>query len=153
MHTKEQRQKVIQDIIAREAISTQADLVRRLNESGVHVTQATVSRDINELRLVRLPIGRGKHRYSLAQVSSELDVMDELGRLFRSLVRDIDRAENLIVIRTVEGHANGIAFLLDKLHRDDMVGTIAGQDTIFLAARTTLEAESMIEELHSLLLG
>lgn len=153
MHTKEQRHKIIQDIISKEAISTQTDLVRRLNDAGVQVTQATVSRDINELRLVRLPIGRGKHRYSLTQVSSTTDVLEELGRIFRSLVKDIDRAENLLVIRTHEGHANGIAFLLDKLHRDDIVGSIAGQDTIFIAARTVHDAELLIEELNGLLIS
>ncbi|MBC7647369.1 MAG: arginine repressor [Pseudopedobacter sp.] len=150
MLSKEQRQKLIQDIIAREPIGTQSELVGRLQAQGVQVTQATVSRDVSELRLVRLPIGRGRHRYALSQVSSEVDVMDELGRLFRTLVRDLDRAENLIIIKTVDGHAIGIAYLLDKLRRDDLVGTLAGQDTIFIAARTTLEAEGLLEELSSL---
>ncbi|PYE51134.1 arginine repressor [Deinococcus yavapaiensis] len=153
MLSKEQRQKRIQEIISRENISTQSELVDRLRAEGIRVTQATVSRDINELRLVRLPIGKSKHRYSLASVQTELDVMDELGRLFRTFVTDVDRGENLLIVKTAEGHANGVAYVLDKLRRDDIVGTLAGQDTILLVARTTSEGEALLEELHGLMLG
>jgi len=151
--SKEQRQKRIQEIIAKENVSTQAELVDRLRAEGIRVTQATVSRDINELRLVRLPIGKSKHRYSLAQVQTELDVMEELGRLFRSFVTDVDRGENLLIVKTAEGHATGVAFFIDKLRRDDIVGTIAGQDTILLVARTVQEGEALLEEFHALMLG
>jgi transcriptional regulator of arginine metabolism len=151
--SKEQRQKRIQEIIAKENVSTQAELVERLRAEGIRVTQATVSRDINELRLVRLPIGKSKHRYSLAQIQTESDVMDELGRLFRSFVTDVDRGENLLIVKTAEGHASGVAFFIDKLRRDDIVGTLAGQDTILLVARTTQEGETLLEELHSLMIG
>lgn len=153
MLSKEQRQKRIQEIISRENISTQSELVDRLRSEGIRVTQATVSRDINELRLVRLPIGKSKHRYSLASVQTEMDVMDELGRLFRTFVTDVDRGENLLIVKTAEGHANGVAYVLDKLRRDDIVGTLAGQDTILLVARTTAEGEALLEELHGLMLG
>ncbi|WP_027483788.1 arginine repressor [Deinococcus pimensis] len=153
MISKEQRQKRIQEIIAKENVSTQAELVERLRAEGIRVTQATVSRDINELRLVRLPIGKSKHRYSLAQVQTETDVMDELGRLFRSFVTDVDRGENLLIVKTAEGHASGVAFFIDKLRRDDIVGTLAGQDTILLVARTTAEGEALLEELHALMIG
>lgn len=153
MLSKEQRQKRIQEIIARDAISTQGELVERLRAEGIQVTQATVSRDINELRLVRLPVGKGRHRYALAQVTGHSDVEEELGRLFQNFVRDVDRGENVLVIRTADGHATGVALLLDRLRRDDIVGTIAGEDTIFVVARTTAEGEALMEELHALMLG
>ncbi|AFZ66800.1 arginine repressor [Deinococcus peraridilitoris] len=153
MISKEQRQKRIQEIIAKESVSTQAELVDRLRGEGVRVTQATVSRDINELRLVRLPIGKSKHRYSLAQVQTESDVLDELGRLFRNFVTDVDRGENLLIVKTAEGHATGVAYIIDKLRRDDIVGTLAGQDTILLVARTVEEGEALLEELHGLMLS
>lgn len=153
MISKEQRQKRIQEIIAKENVSTQSELVARLRAEGIRVTQATVSRDINELRLVRLPIGKSRHRYSLAQVQTETDVMDELGRLFRAFVTDVDRGENLLIVKTADGHATGVAFFIDKLRRDDIVGTIAGQDTILLVARTVDEGESLLEELHGLMLS
>ena len=150
---KEQRQKRIQDIIMRESVSTQAELVALLSKEGVHVTQATVSRDINELRLVRLPIGKGRHRYALAQYGGESDVDEQLGRLFQNFVQDVDRGENLLVIRTADGHATGVALLLDRWKRDEIVGTLAGEDTILVVARTTAEGESLMEEFNALMLG
>ncbi len=153
MSSKEQRQRLIQDIITRESVSTQAELVERLNAEGVAVTQATVSRDINELRLVRLPIGKGRHRYALAQVQTELDLSDEITRLFQNFVHDIDHGENILVITTAEGHASGVALILDRLRRDDIIGTLAGENTILLVARTTADAEALVEELHELMMG
>ena len=152
MASKEHRQKRIQEIVAREFISTQADLVDRLLAENINVTQATVSRDINELRLVRLPIGKGKHRYALAPIAMESDVREELRRRFREFTRDVDRGENIIVVRTEEGHATGVAYLIDKLNRDDIVGTLAGQDTILIVSRTTRDAERLLDELHDLMI-
>jgi transcriptional regulator of arginine metabolism len=153
MLSKDQRQRRIQDIIARENVATQMDLVERLRQEGITVTQATVSRDINELRLVRVPIGMGRHRYSLAQAGTHSNVERELERLFQNFVTDIDRGENILVIRTADGHATGVAFALDRLRRDDIVGTIAGEDTIFVVTRTVAEGEALVEEFNVLLVG
>lgn len=151
MASKDQRHRAIQEIISRENISTQAELVDRLRKQGYNVTQATVSRDINELRLVRVPLGRGKHKYELTQFELAEDVMDELKRIFRGFVHDVDRGENLLVLRTAEGHASGIALLLDRLRRDDIVGTIAGEDTILVVARSTADAEKLQDEMEGYL--
>lgn len=151
MSSKEQRQKRIQEIIAREHVSTQSELVERLLNERVRVTQATVSRDINELRIARIPDGKGRHRYSIAPLAMESDVLDELRRRFREFTRDIDRGENIIVVRTAEGHATGVAYLLDRLNRDDIVGTLAGQDTILIICRTTREATQLQEDLHEMI--
>ena len=153
MLSKDQRHRRIQEIIAQDSIATQAELVERLRQGGVVVTQATVSRDINELRLVRLPVGKGRHRYSLGQVSHHDTTQAELERLFQNFVTDVDRGENVLVIRTSDGHATGVALLLDRLRRDDIVGTIAGEDTIFLVARSVQEGEVLMEELNELMLG
>ncbi len=153
MLSKDQRHRRIQEIIAQDSISTQAELVERLRAEGVLVTQATVSRDINELRLVRLPVGKGRHRYSLAQVSHHDTTQVELQRLFQNFVTDVDRGENIVVVRTADGHATGVAFLLDRMRRDDIVGTIAGEDTIFVVARSVQEGEVLMEELNELMLG
>jgi len=135
MASKEQRHRAIQEIITHENISTQSDLVQRLLQQGFNVTQATVSRDINEMRLVRVPLGRGKHKYALSQMELAEDVLDELRRIFPGFVHDVDRGENLLVLRVAEGHASGIALLIDRLRRDDIVGTLAGEDTILVVAR------------------
>ncbi|HFB39042.1 MAG TPA: arginine repressor [Oceanithermus sp.] len=143
MPNKELRHKKIQEIVAREEISTQAELVERLRQEGFNVTQATVSRDISELRLVRVPLGRGKHKYALAPIELEEDVEAELRRQFKEFVHDIDRGGNIIVLRTALGHAAGIALLIDKLKNDDLVGTLAGDDTILVVARGEPEAERL----------
>ncbi|MCL4454272.1 MAG: arginine repressor [Deinococcus sp.] len=147
MASKEQRQRAIQEIIGRENISTQADLVDRLKRQGFDVTQATVSRDISEMRLVRVPLGRGKHKYALSNLELAEDVLDELKRIFHELVHDVDRGENILVIRTADGHATGVALLIDRLKRDDIVGTLAGEDTILVVARSTAGAMELQEEL------
>jgi transcriptional regulator of arginine metabolism len=152
MLTKEHRQKRIQELVAKEFVSTQSELVDRLNEEGVAVTQATVSRDISELRLVRLPMGKGKHRYALAPYTLAADTTEELRLRFKEFVRDVDRGENLVVIKTKDGHAMGIALVMDRLSRDDIVGTLAGQDTIFVTARTTQQAEALVDEFTDYLL-
>ena len=139
MHSKDQRQRHIQDIVTGEFIATQSDLVERLLRDGYQVTQATVSRDISELRLVRLPFGKNKYRYALAPYSLATDPTEELRVQFKQFVRDIDRAEHLVVLKVSDGYAMGVALTLDQLSRDDIVGTLAGQDTIFVAARN-LEA-------------
>lgn len=151
MASKEQRHRAIQEVISSESISTQAELVDRLRARGYDVTQATVSRDINELRLVRVPLGRGKHKYALAQLELAEDVMDELRRIFQTFVHDVDRGENVVVLKTTDGHATGIALLMDRLRRDDIVGTLAGEDTIMVVGRTVADAKALQEELEELL--
>jgi transcriptional regulator of arginine metabolism len=151
MASKEQRHRAIQEIISRENISTQAELVDRLRKMNYDVTQATVSRDINEMRLVRVPLGRGRHKYALAQLDLAEDVMEELRRIFPTFVRDIDRGENILVLKVSEGHASGIALLIDRLRRDDIVGTIAGEDSILVVGRTVQDAEALLEEFNGLL--
>jgi transcriptional regulator of arginine metabolism len=149
--SKEQRQRRIQEVIARESIGTQAELVERLRSERIQVTQATVSRDINELRLVRLPTGKGRHRYALAPLSLESDVRDELARRVREFVHDADRGENVVVLKTSEGHATGVAWVIDRLSRDEIVGTVAGQDTIMIVARTVAAAQTLEAEFQALL--
>jgi transcriptional regulator of arginine metabolism len=149
--SKEQRQRAIQEIVSRENISTQAELVARLQNLNYDVTQATVSRDITEMRLVRVPLGHGKHKYTLAQLNVTENVLEELRVLFQTFVHDIDRGENMLIIKVSQGHATGIAILIDRLRRDDIVGTVAGEDSILVVARTKAGAEILQEELEGLL--
>ena len=151
MPSKEYRQRVIEELVENEFISTQAEIAERLAERGIKVTQATISRDVNELRLVRLPAGNGQHRYRSTPLAAQEDVMGELSQRFRLFVRDLDRGENILVIDTDEGHASGIAYVIDKLDRDDIVGTIAGQNTILVVARDTSTAAELLDEFEDLL--
>lgn len=151
MPSKEYRQRVIEELVENEFIATQAEIRDHLEERGIHVTQATISRDVNELRLVRLPAGNGQHRYRSTPLAAQEDVRGELSQRFRLFVRDVDRGENTIVIDTDEGHATGIAYVIDKLDRDEVVGTLAGQNTIFVVCRSSREAEEMTAYFEDLL--
>jgi transcriptional regulator of arginine metabolism len=151
MPSKEYRQRIIEELVEKEFISTQAEIAERLATRGITVTQATISRDVNELRLVRLPAGNGQHRYRSTPLAAQEDVVGELAQRFKLFVRDLDRGENVLVIDTDEGHASGIAYVLDKLERDAVVGTIAGQNTILVVCRSSDGAEALLSELESLL--
>ncbi len=151
MPSKEYRQRLIAELVENEFISTQAEIAEHLARRGIKVTQATISRDVNELRLVRLPAGNGQHRYRSTPLTAQEDVVGELSQRFRLFVRDLDRGENIIVITTDEGHASGIAFVLDKLDREEIVGTLAGQNTILVIARSGERAAQLLDEFEALL--
>lgn len=151
MPSKEYRQRLIEELVENEFISTQAEIAEHLAKRGIKVTQATISRDVNELRLVRLPAGNGQHRYRSTPLAAQEDVIGELAQRFRLFVRDLDRGDNLLVIDTDEGHAAGIAYVIDKLDREEVVGTLAGQNTILVICRTVDAAERMMEEFEDLL--
>jgi transcriptional regulator of arginine metabolism len=151
MPSKEYRQRLIEELVENEFISTQAEIAEHLAKRGIKVTQATISRDVNELRLVRLPAGNGQHRYRSTPLAAQEDVLGELAQRFRLFVRHLDRGDNLLVIDTDEGHAAGIAYVIDKLDRDEVVGTLAGQNTILVICRGGDEAQRMLDDLEELL--
>jgi len=117
MRSKEERHRAIQEIVRREEIGTQKELVERLRQMGFDVTQATVSRDITELRLARVALGKGRHKYVLPSLELPEDIYEELKRQFGLFVKDVDRGGNILVVKTAEGHASGIALLVDRLRR------------------------------------
>lgn len=151
MPSKEYRQRLIAELVESEFLSTQAQIAEKLAERGIRVTQATVSRDVTELRLVRVPAGKGQHRYRVTPLTGQEDVEAELKQRFKLFVRDLDRGENIIAIKVDEGHASGVAYVIDKLERDDIVGTLAGQDTILVVARSGEAAQQVLEEFEQLL--
>ena len=151
MPSKEYRQRLIAELVESEFLSTQAQIAEKLAERGIRVTQATVSRDVTELRLVRVPAGKGQHRYRVTPLTGQEDVEAELEQRFKLFVRDLDRGENIIAIKVDEGHASGVAYVIDKLERDDIVGTLAGQDTILVVARSGEAAQQVLEEFEQLL--
>ena len=153
MPSKEYRQRLIEELVESEFIATQAEIAEHLANRNppIRVTQATISRDVNELRLVRIPGKDGEHRYSATPLTGQEDVMGELAQRFKHFVRYLDRGENIIVISTDEGHASGISYVIDKLDREEILGTVAGQNTIFLVARSSEVAAQLLEEFEDLL--
>ena len=140
----------ILDIIAEHPIETQDELLTRLREEGFKATQATISRDIKDLRLVKTLGSDGKYRYVSASRSST-DIRTNFSNLFSTSVDSIDVAQNLVVIKTLSGMAQAVCAALDSADYPSVVGTIAGDDTIFIACRTADLAVSLTEELKKLI--
>lgn len=132
--TKGQRHIKIREIITNEEIETQDDLVKRLREEGFNVTQATVSRDIKELHLVKVPLADGRYKYSLPK-EQRFNPIQKLKRALIDSFVSIDYTNNLIVMKTLPGNANAIGALIDNLDWEEIMGTICGDDTILIICK------------------
>ena len=150
MKLKSRRHAKILEIINDNNIETQDELLTRLREEGFKATQATISRDIKDLRLVKTLGSDGKYRYVSASRSST-DIRTNFSNLFSTSVNSIDVAQNLVVIKTLSGMAQAVCAALDSADYPSVVGTIAGDDTIFIACRTADLAVSLTEELKKLI--
>ena len=150
MMGKNARQRRIVEIISRNDIETQEELVAWLAEDGFSVTQATVSRDIRDLGLVKVmsPDGK-KYRYQLQQPKDTKS--ERFLSVFRNTVLSIKAAENLIVIKTETGSANAAAETVDRLSLDGILGVIAGDNTIFAAVDTAANAAEIVKKLEEIL--
>ena len=148
---KNDRQNRILEIIDRENVETQEQLQQRLQEQGVICTQATISRDIKQLHLVKEPVGQGKYRYTVSSQRSRLNVADKLRSIFRESIVSIESAQNIVVIKTMSGLANGAAAAVDSMNVPYMVGSLAGDDTAFLVMRDAESAKNFCEEVHEML--
>lgn len=143
---KSSRHAKILEIISEYPVETQDELLSRLKTEGYKVTQATISRDIKDLRLVKTLGSDGKYRYSEAQAGSS-DIRSNFEQLFVSSVISVDSAQNIVVIKTLSGMANAVCASLDTTGNSAIVGTIAGDDTIFVACRTNELARSLAADL------
>lgn len=149
---KVSRQAKILELIAENEIETQEEIARLLNESGYNVTQATVSRDLRELKLTKVAVERGRQKYiELQQPGTENMMIDKYVRILQNGFVSVDNAMNIIVIRTVAGMAMAVAAALDALHIDGIVGCIAGDDTIMCAVRTMKDTENVIRKLRKII--
>ncbi|MCD7903839.1 MAG: arginine repressor [Oscillospiraceae bacterium] len=148
---KSERQKKILEIIARENVETQNQLIEALSKEGVVSTQATLSRDIRELHLVKETAGDGSYRYVVSGKDSFFDHDQRLKKIFRESVVDYDLAQNLLVIKTLPGLADAACAALDSMEIPNLVGSIAGDDTAFVAMRDNAAAEYFYHEIEKLL--
>lgn len=147
---KSYRQAVLLEIIQEHDIDTQEELLEKLRERNFNVTQATISRDINELKLIKVPIENGKYKYVPKQ-QDELDTQSNFRNLFRTAVRSIDFAQNMIVLKTTSGMAQGVCVALDSIEMDGILGTIAGDDTIFVVTSSNSKSASLASELKKIM--
>ncbi len=147
---KRERQSRILELVSTQDIETQEELVAILKEEGYSVTQATISRDINELRLGKLPGGNGKRKIAV-QPTGDVHLTGKYIRVLRDGFVSMDNAQNILVVRTVSGMAMAVAASLDALHMKEVVGSIAGDDTIMMAIRTTEETKTVMDRIREFL--
>ena len=144
---KNERQAQILDLIAQKDIETQNQMMEALAERGVRSTQATISRDIKELRLVKEATPNGGYRYAAPLRENSQAHLSRLHKIFRESVVSYDTAQNLVVIRTLPGLASAVASAMDSTDIPNLVGTLAGDDTVFIAMRTQEDAAEFCREI------
>lgn len=144
--SKNPRQSRILQIVKTRNIGTQEELVAALQEVGMDVTQATVSRDIKELGIIKVATASGEQKYIPMNQSGE-GASGRLMKVFTEAVISIDTASSFVIIKTLPGMAQAAAAALDSMHLEDLIGTIAGDDTIFIATHTPDHAENMRDTL------
>lgn len=140
------RHSKIIELINKYDIVTQEELAEKLNDEGFNVTQATVSRDIRELKLTKMAVDNGKQKYVIIQ-NAEGWISEKYIRVLRDGFLSIDHAENLVVIRTVSGMAMAVAAAIDGMQWGEILGCIAGDDTIFCAIKTKEEAMIIMDKI------
>ena len=150
---KNKRQTKIIELVTSFDIGTQEELADRLSNAGFNVTQATVSRDIKDMQLVKIPCGNGKYRYAYPMDSQTLHSEDRMQRLFKELVKKIDYSENIIVVKTMPGAANSICAALDNARWPEVIGTVAGDDTILAVVKASSMAEEVALKLEAMSMG
>ena len=148
---KNNRQSMILEIIAQENIETQEQLLNRLQERGISSTQATISRDIKQMHLIKEPVGQGVYKYAVSGNRTKLNIAEKLRTIFRESITSIAYAQNIVVIKTMPGLASAACSALDNMDIPIMVGSLAGDDTAFLLMEDTAAAESFCEEIKAML--
>ena len=148
---KSKRQAKIMEIISTSNIETQEQLLQELQNAGFSSTQATISRDIKELRIVKELTSMGTYRYTSASREVTNTFTNRLNTIFRECVTSFDYAQNIIVIHTMPGLANAAASALDAMSRSVVLGTLAGDDTVIAIMRDNNSAAAFCGEIRSLM--
>lgn len=148
--SKRKRHLRIREIIAKFDVETQDDLVTHLRNEGFNVTQATVSRDIKELSLIKVPTEDGTYKYSLP-ADQRYNPLQKLQRALLDCFVSIDHTENLIVMKTLPGNANSVGVLIDHLDWQEIMGNISGDDTILIICKKKEDVPVIVNKIVDLL--
>jgi transcriptional regulator of arginine metabolism len=148
---KSQRQAKIMEIISNRNVETQEQLLEQLQKAGFHSTQATISRDIKELRIIKELTSFGTYRYSVSTNDVSTSFSGRLNMIFRECITSFDYAQNIMVIHTLPGLASAAASAIDAMSMSVVLGTLAGDDTVFIVMRDTNAAAAFCGEIKSLL--
>lgn len=146
---KGQRHMKIREIITGQEIDTQEELVEALRQAGFNVTQATVSRDMKELHLIKIPLDDGRYKYSMPS-DQKFNPLHKLKRSLADNFVHIDYTENLVVMKCLPGTANAITALIDNLEWPEIMGTISGDDTLLIICRTKSESSRVVNQILSM---
>ncbi len=148
---KSERQAKILEIITTREVETQEQLQRELTEAGFPTTQATVSRDMKELRVIKELGSSGRYRYASSMQETASTFSGRLHKIFRECVTSVDYAQNLVVIKTMPGLAHAAGSAVDSMELPSLLGTLAGDDTTLLVMRDTASAGSLCAEIKRML--
>ena len=147
---KQERQMMILEILAHDVIDSQEEILHRLQDAGIAVTQATVSRDIKELRIVRQPDTKGRSRYQVMsnQSTNITNEGDQMKRGFADMAATIVPVEFMVVVKTTQGNGNRLAAMIDDADMPEIVGTLAGHNTIYVTTRSADVALTVAEQFN-----
>ena len=143
---KNRRQRRILEIVSNETIGTQKELAERLQQEGFETTQATISRDIKELLLVKVNIGGDRYKYVIAQETPVTDA--KLRMVLREFIISYDFSENLLILNTAPGNANTVASAIDRARWPQVIGTLAGDDTVMLVIKPKEAVKDVVEKIE-----
>lgn len=147
---KKSRHQKIRELVEQYDIETQEELAERLKQAGYVVTQATVSRDIREMKLSKVPLADGGQKYAIL-ISSDHCLNDKYTRVLRDGFISMDMAQNILVVKTVSGMAMAVAAAIDAMKLKEIVGSIAGDDTIMMAVRTIEDTQAVMDKIREAL--
>lgn len=147
---KSSRQTAILSLIEQQDVKTQEELARKLKERGIAVTQATVSRDIKELRLLKVLSAGGGYKYATAD-QAEHGISERFVRMFVDSVLSINHSGNIIVIKTLAGSANVAGEAIDSMRWPEILGTLSGDNTIMVVVRDAQDAPKIVEQFHDII--
>ena len=143
---KNRRQRRILEIVSNESIGTQKELAERLQQEGFETTQATISRDIKELLLVKVNIGGDRYKYVLAQDTPVTD--SKLRMVLREFIISYDYSENILILNTAPGNANTVASAIDRAGWPQIIGTLAGDDTVLLVIKPREAVHEVVDKIE-----
>lgn len=147
---KKSRHQKMKELVEQFEIETQEELADKLKEAGYTVTQATISRDIRELKLSKIPMGDGRQKYAILAHSDHY-LGEKYIRVLKNGFVSMDMAQNILVVKTVSGMAMAVAAAIDAMKLKEIVGSIAGDDTIMMAVRTVEDTQAVMEKIRNVL--
>ena len=146
---KKSRREAILNLITENDISTQEELTEQLIKLGFDVSQATVSRDIKELNLIKVEGVNKKYKYAKVELGKG-ELSPQIINLFKQITLSIECANNIIVVKTLSGNASAAGMAIDQMHFSQILGTVAGDDTVLIVTKTSADADIVIKGLRSL---